>query len=193
MSAPSTHTHTPLILIDTETLRSRRDQIILAPLPLLSASPTHTHTNSLHHHQPPPIRLSLSAAPCCRCFQRSELFVCSEARRLIACVGLRLPLPPHLNLSRYQPTPRQLQPCLLKGTLPLEIMERLGQIDGVSICHGGNLGTDRMTASGWFHVLQVQMHLMTSDFHLRPCSHRVHSLRWILLSLYQFSWQNTCI
>lgn len=123
------------------------------------------HTHSVHHHRPPPIHLSLSAAPCCRCFQRSELFVCSEAHRLIARVGLRLPQLPHLNLSRYLPTPRQLQPCLLKGTLPLEIMERLWQIDRVSIRHGGNLGTDRMTASGRLHVIQVQMHLMTSDCH----------------------------
>lgn len=129
-----------------------------APLPLISASPTPTHTHTHTHAQThthtapsptstyPSLTISCSLLP--YVFQRSELFVCPEARRLIARVGLRLSLPPHLKLSRYQPTPWQLQPCLLKGTLPLEIMERLGQIDTVSICHGGNLGTDRMTASG---------------------------------------------
>lgn len=77
------------------------------------------------HRPPPRIRLSLSAAPCHSCFERSGLFVCLEAQRLIACVGLRPP-PRRLILTWavISRLPRQLGACLLKGTLPQEIMER---------------------------------------------------------------------
>lgn len=140
--------HILLILIDKETLRSRKDQIILAlhaPLPPALYLPcTHTHTHLLHHRQPLPIRLPLSAAPCCSCFERSELFVCSEAQRLIACVGLRLPLLPHLNLSRYQPTPPATPTLSFKrNTSPGNYGEILCVCLSVMVETSGQTGTIR--------------------------------------------------
>lgn len=96
---------------------------------------THTHMPRTITDRPPPIRLLLSAAPCCRCFSGGQ--GCLFARRPPAadspCRTTTPPTPSHLNLRRYQLTPRQLQPCLLKGTLPLEIMDGLWQIEGDSI------------------------------------------------------------
>lgn len=67
---------------------------------------------------------------------------CSDSR-----VGLRPPLPSNLNLRRYQPPRRQLRACLLKGTLPLEIMETLWQIQRLYLSRRRPL--DRQGDSLW--------------------------------------------
>lgn len=93
---------------------------------------THTLTHT-HTHAPAPSPTSTYPSLAISC---SLLPLFSEVRTVCLLggpssdsrVGLRPPLPSNLNLSRYQPTRRQLQPCLLKGTLPLEIMETLWQI-----------------------------------------------------------------
>lgn len=98
-----------------------------------SSAHTQTHT----HRAPSPTSSSGPVTISC-----SLLLLFSEVRAVCLLRGpsadsrcRTTPAPPaRPNLSRYQPPPPQLQACLLKGTLPLEIMERLWQIVDGSIC-----------------------------------------------------------
>ena len=103
-------------------------------MPLCPCSLLHTHTHTLlHHGRPPPIRLSLSAAPCCRCFQRSELFVCSEARRLIAVSDYGRPSRPILTSALSADSPATPTLSFKRNTSPGNYGDTLADTASLSV------------------------------------------------------------